>query len=84
MSDSPSFREALERGRTDSGLAVQDLWLLCLGMGFNESVEDLQAILDGTRAPSRHDYDVIAQCLNERLRDLGVRSQVPYAGEVAL
>jgi hypothetical protein len=61
---------------------IQDLWLDCLGMGFNASVEKLQAILDGTEEISRHDYGVIAQCLNERLKDLGMGTPVPFGDEI--
>lgn len=79
-----SARELLERGRRDSGLLMQDLWLDCLGMGFNASVERLQAIFDGTETPSPHDYDLIAQCLNERLKDLDVGTRVPYGDEIEI
>ena len=78
----PSAREVLERGRAQSGLGIDELWMECFGMGFNGSVETLGAIFDGTETPSRGDYDLIAQCLNERLKEIGVRRLVPYREEL--
>ena len=84
MKDLSSVRQNLESGREQSGLGIHDLWLECLGMGFAGSVEKLQEILDGTEALSRRDYDLIAQCLNERLRDLEMDTLVPHADEIDL
>lgn len=67
-----------------SSLAIEDLWLKCLGMGFNASPQQLQAIFEGARTPTPNEYDVIAQCLNERLRELGVDKLVPYGDELGL
>lgn len=61
---------------------IDELWLDCVGMGFNATPEKLRAIFDGTEPPSRYDYDVIAQCLNERLKDLDVGTLVPYGDEI--
>jgi hypothetical protein len=38
----------------------------------------------GPRTPSRTEYDVIVQCLNEQLRELGVSSLVRYGDEIDL
>lgn len=78
----PSAREALERGRVQSGLGIQDLWLRCFELGFNESARILGAIFAGTETPSRGDYDLIAHCLNERLTELGEGTLVPYCDEL--
>lgn len=82
MSEFPSALDNLERGRRQTGLGVRDLWFNCFGMGFNESVERLEAIFDGTETPSCQDYDLIAHCLNERLAELGVGTLVPYCEEL--
>ncbi len=65
-----------------SGLAIHDLWLQCFGMGFDGSVKTLEAIFEGTEGLSRRDYDLIAHCLNEHLKDLGVDALVPYGEEI--
>jgi hypothetical protein len=77
-----SARQNLERGRRQCGLAVDDLWLQCFGMGFDGSVGTLEAIFSGTKRPSRGDYDLIAHCLNEHLKELGVDPLVPYFDEI--
>lgn len=84
MTGPASTREILGRGLTQSGLVIEELWVQCLGMGFNASIERLQAIYDGTEEPTRNDYDLIAQCLNERLKELGVATLVPYRDELGL
>ena len=82
VSGSESVRENLERGRLQSGFAIHDLWLQCFGMGFDGSVESLEAIFEGTEPLSRGDYDLIAHCLNERLKELGMEVLVPYGEEI--
>ncbi len=77
-------RDNLERGRIQSGLGIEELWLNCLGMGSNASVEKLQAFFDGTETPSLEEYDLVAQCLNEQLKEIGVDTLVPYGDELEL
>ena len=84
MTNSVSAPETLEKGRMAGGLDLQELWLECFAMGFNGSVGRLQDILDGTERLSRSEYDLIAQCLNERLREAGDSELVPYADEIDL
>jgi hypothetical protein len=63
---------------------VEDLWTECVALGANASIEELEAILNGTRSPSVREYDLIAHSLNERLVDLGLNRPVPYAEDVGL
>jgi hypothetical protein len=65
-------------------LSVPDLWVECVALGSNESIDDLVAVLDGSKTPSRRRYDVIAQCLNEHLRELGDVRLVPYGEDIGL
>jgi hypothetical protein len=74
----------LERGRVQAGLSLPDLWVECVALGGNESIDNLAAVLDGSEIPSRRRYDVIAQCLNEHLRELGDARLVPYGEDIGL
>ena len=84
MREAPSAYEHLEAGRARAGVSVNDLWVECISLGMNAPIDRLQGMLNGTRAPSRHEYDVIAHCLNEHLRELGHSDHVPYGDELGL
>jgi hypothetical protein len=76
------IHHVLDSARVRSGLSVADLWTECLALGANASMDQLEAILNGTRRPSAREYDLIAHSLNERFVDLGVNHPVPYAEDV--
>ena len=80
----PVLHEILEDGRRRAGFQVEELWTQYLALGGTEPVDRLAAFLDGSRVPSRQDYDLLAHCLNERLRDLGADNPVPYGDDLGL
>ena len=82
MDGRPHAHEFLEEARQRLGLGVDELWTDCLAMGGNTPMPRLQGILGGQSDPTRHEYDLIAQCLNEHLASSGSTDRVPYAEEV--
>jgi hypothetical protein len=70
---------ALESARERLGLSLRDLWLRCLGLGGLLTPVELTATLAGQRIITSHEYDVVAQALNERFMDDGSDHPVPYA-----
>ena len=82
--DQPAVHQFLESARVRTGLSVEELWTECVALGANASIDELEAILNGTRSPSVREYDFIAHSLNERMVDLGLDHPVPYAEDVGL
>jgi hypothetical protein len=82
--DQPVVHQLLDSARVRTGLSVEELWTGCVALGANASIDELEAILSGTRSPSVREYDVIAHSLNERIVDLGLDHPVPYAEDVGL
>ena len=80
----PLLHDILEAGRTQAGFQVEELWTQYLALGGNEPIDRLRAFLEGSSVPSRQDYDLLAHCLNERLRDLGTDNPVPYGDDLEL
>jgi hypothetical protein len=76
--------QLLDSARVRTGLSVEGLWTECVALGANASIDELEAILNGTRSPSAGEYDLIAHSLNERFADLGLDHPVPYAEDVGL
>jgi hypothetical protein len=82
--DQPAVHQLLESARVRTGLSVEELWTECVALGANASIDELEAILNGTRSPSAREYDFIAHSLNERMVELGFDDPVPYAEDVGL
>ena len=80
----PGVHQLLDSARVRTGFSVEELWTECVALGANASIDQLEAILNGTRTPSAREYDLIAQSLNERYVDLGLGDAVPYAEDVGL
>jgi hypothetical protein len=76
--DARSALDVLDAYRQEAGLSHGELWLRYFELGGMSTGFDLEAFLYGVLAPSDHDYDVIAQALNERFADLGGGHLVPY------
>jgi FMN phosphatase YigB (HAD superfamily) len=81
---SPVLHEILEKGRTQSGYRVEELWTQYLALGGNEPMDKINAFLDGSSVPSRRDYDLLVHCLNERGRELGTDDPLPYGDDLGL
>jgi hypothetical protein len=70
--------EALDAYCREAGLSHGELWLRYFELGGMCAGFELEAYLDGLRAPSVYDHDIIALAINERLVELGGRAAVPY------
>lgn len=57
--------EALRTGLAMSGLDVDALWSQCVALGSIPGGDWLEAVLDGTRARTAHEHDLVAQALND-------------------
>lgn len=78
----PADRASILRAALSmSGLDRDALWAGCISLGDTGSPEDLEAILAGSRPVDDHQYNVIAQALNDRFVDLDLDHLVPYAHE---
>ncbi len=72
----------LEAARVQAGMKPEEVWIAYFALGGMESPRVVQAILDGRLAPSRTDYDLLAQALNEKFIDRGSDHPVPYRDEI--
>ena len=72
----------LNAGRQQAGLSVTDLWIDCFGLGWTGTEADLTDVLLGDRIPSGHEYDEIAQAINDKFIELGHDHPVPYAEDL--
>jgi hypothetical protein len=71
--------DVLDAFRRGAELSHGELWLRYFELGGMSTGQELEAYLYGALRPSRHDYDVIAQALNERFVEMGGNHPVPYA-----
>ena len=78
----PSPAELLEAARHRAGLTERDLWIAYCAIGGLASPATLHDYLAGSAIPDRHDYDQVAQALNEAFLDRGGDHPVPYADEI--
>lgn len=79
MTASPAA--VLEAARVQAGMEPAEVWLAYFALGGMESPDVVQAIFDGSLVPSRADYDLLAQAVNERFVDRGGDHPVPYRDE---
>jgi hypothetical protein len=68
----------LEAARQVCGLTNDELWIGYYSLGGTADPQTLGAYLAGTAIPSRGQYDVIAQALNDHFVDGGGNHPVPY------
>lgn len=71
----------LENARQQSGLTMAELWFACVGLGGTAMPPELYAYVQGRSTPARHEYNVVAQALNERFADMDLDHPVPYFNE---
>ena len=69
---------ALDGFLREAALIPTELWWRYFSLGGNASPRQVVAFLAGTAKPSRVDYNLLAQALNERFREIGRASAVPY------
>jgi hypothetical protein len=62
-----TLANALETARRASGLSQDGLWFLYKQKGGEIGLAAFKNYLRGSSDPQWHDYDIIAECLNEAL-----------------
>jgi hypothetical protein len=77
MSSGPG--DKLDRARQDAALSHTDLFVRYFELGGMSSAVELEAFCYGMLQPTPHDYDVLAQALNERFSELGLYYPVAYS-----
>lgn len=65
--------------RREAELSDPDLWLRYFGLGGMGTPAEVESFLGCRCVPSDHDYDLLAQALNERFSELGSTKTVRYA-----
>lgn len=73
----------LEAARLQAGLTPRELWIGYCALGGMGDPATLRTYLAGTSTPSRLEYDVIAQTLNDAHIGAGEDHPVPYAEDLA-
>lgn len=68
-----------ERARVCTELTVQELWLRYIALGGVGDAFDVDAHLQGVHALPTFEEDVLAQAVNERLRELYHQTLVPLS-----
>jgi hypothetical protein len=78
ISDAAPMRAAM--GMLD--IPVEQLWIDYIGLGGELSLRAIIEFIDGHSALQDHDYDVLAQALNELFMDQEEDHPFPYTEEV--
>lgn len=73
---------ALRLGMVITGLHIDDVWTACIAIDGSLSLAMLKGGLAGTYVLDDHQYDVVAQVLNDRLIEMDLEHLVPYAGDI--
>ena len=73
--------DTLDRARQDAMLSIGALWVRYFGLGGMGTALELEAYLFGALRPTAHEYDVLAQTLNERFDELGGQRTIPYSDD---
>lgn len=81
--DDRSHAMSLRAGFSLSELSIGRLWVAVLGIGGELAEPELADILEGRRAPTSFEHDLIAQALNDYFTERGQNHPVPYARELA-
>lgn len=72
----------LRAAKSISGLHIDDLWTDCIAIDGSLSLARLKEGLAGSHVLDDHQYDVVAQALNDRFADVYLDHLVPYAREI--
>jgi len=80
----PEPHEILVAAQKQADMSFHELWLAYVGLGGLSSPVWLHELLDGHVQPSRIDFDMLGQALNERFLDLGFSHPVPDARDIGL
>lgn len=71
-------REAVTSACHRGQLDLQELWFRYISLGGDAAPLELEAYLVGLMPLDDHQYDMLAQALNERLAELDLPGDVPY------
>jgi hypothetical protein len=69
---------SLQDGLDLSGMSVNELWLRQISVGGTAGSLETEAYVLGLLVPDPHQYDVLAQALNEHFLELGSEHPVGY------
>ncbi len=83
MTDEERHRR-MDAARVRAELSVQDLWLRYLALGGTGDAFELDGYLQGLVPLDTFQQDVLAQALNEALRDLYESSLIPLSTRAAV
>ena len=72
-------REAITAACRRGQLDLEQLWFRYVALGGNAAPLELEAYTVGLMPLDDHQYDILAHALNERLAELGLPRDVPYA-----
>ena len=75
--------QILEAARQQAGLTNRDLWLGYCSLGGMAGPATLTAYLAGDVIPTRAEYDLVAQALNDTFVEAGDDHPVPYAEDLS-
>ncbi len=71
----------LDAARQLAGLSIVQLWFSYIVLGGSASLSEVGDFLSGELEPSRHEYDVLAQAINDEFVGRGENHPVPYFDE---
>ena len=71
--------EAIHAACRRAQLDLEQLWFLYVALGGDAAPLELEAYLVGLMPLDDHEYNILAHTLNERLGELGLSRDVPYA-----
>ena len=63
------------------GMSVQSLWIGYFAVGGNGSLADLEGWLGGASDPGDHDYDLLAQAVNDEFTARDLNHPVVYRAD---
>jgi hypothetical protein len=76
--------QKMDAARVHAELTVQDLWLRYVALGGSGDAFDLDGYLQGLVLLETFEQDVLAQALNEELRDRCQAHRVPLSASAAV
>lgn len=72
----------IERFRLSAQMSKTQLWWAYFALGGNATPGQLDGFLSGETPMVAHDYDLLAQALNDHFVSEGADSPVPYSSEL--
>jgi hypothetical protein len=68
----------LQTAREETGLSVEELWILYFALGGQADMFDVDLYLAGAGPLDRHEHNILALALNEQFMELDQDQTVPY------